>query len=323
MKTRISAIVCLLCVFGYSDLSRAEDPSSQRVADPYADPYEVSPNEVLPNPPTMSSGTPELYLSVMTGIAMTRSADATFTDGSSVPGISPNVIEDVDYRNNFALGGNAGVWLPTRDKLWGFDLGMELTGLLWQADVGCCRDWYNNDPTGLLNNGFFAGQANTGTATEMRALYIGPNFLVRYPMGISDLYPNGRWHPYVGIGVGMHQMTMRPGGAHGIAQCCVQGGNLNTNPIPDQRDTTYGWMALVGVKAHLFKYVAGFVEAKYIQAHHDGLLTDRYGQSSGADGFTTFPTAPDGSALYLNRYSSSINTIMVNAGLSIHFDIKP
>ena len=28
-------------------------------------------------------------------------------------------------------------------------------------------------------------------------------------MAISDAYPNGRWHPYVGIGVGMHMMSFR------------------------------------------------------------------------------------------------------------------
>ena len=293
MNARISAMLCLLCVLGLSDLTRAEDPYSQRVADPYA---------MSPDLPTMSSGTPELYLSFMSGIAMTRSADATFTDGTQ-----PTVINDVDYRNNFAIGGNAGLWFPTRNKLWGFDLGMELTGFLWQADVAFGRDSFNQDPA-----------TGAGTTTEMQGLYIGPNFLIRYPMAMSEAYPNGRWFPYIGIGVGMHQMAMRPGGSLGVsAFCCTPGGNLDVNSIPDQRDTTVGWLAMGGVKAHLFKYVAGFVEAKYIQAHHDGLLTDRFGQSA-----LTFPST-GGSTLVLNQYSSSINSIQVHVGLSIHFDWKP
>ena len=292
MNARISAMMCLLCVLGSSDLTRAEDPYSQRVADPYA---------ISPGLPTMSSGTPELYLSFMSGIAMTRSADATFTDGTQ-----PTVINDVDYRNNFAIGGNAGVWFPTRKQLWGFDLGMELTGFLWQADVAFGRNSYNQNPV-----------TGAGTTTEIQGLYIGPNFLIRYPMAMSEAYPNGRWFPYVGIGVGMHQMAMRPGGSLGISACCAVGGNLDTNPIPDQRDTTVGWQAVGGVKAHLFKYVAAFVEAKYLQAHHDGLLTDRTGSSA-----LTFP-ATGGSTLVLNQYSSTIDTILVHAGLSIHFDWKP
>jgi hypothetical protein len=300
MKTRISAIVCLLCVFGYSDLSRAEDPSSQRVADPYADPYEV-----LPDPPTMSSGTPELYMSFLTGVGIPLSADATFTDGTQ-----PTVVKNVDYNTKFSIGGNAGVWFPTRDKLSGFDLGVELTGFLWYPDAPWRQENFNGvtDSSGVFQ----------GTSTEIQGLYIGPNFLVRYPMGISETYPNGRWHPYVGIGVGMHQMSMRPGGSRGLTACCVPGGNLNTNVNIDQRDTTVGWMGVGGIKAHLFKYVAAFAEAKYLMSHHDGMLTDRFGQS----GLIT-TTPPPGGNLFLNQYSSSINTILVHAGLSIHFDIRP
>jgi hypothetical protein len=296
MNARISAMLCLLCVLGSSDLTRAEDPYSQRVADPYA---------ISSDPPTMSSGTLEPYMSFMAGIGIPRSTDATFTDGTT-----PTVVEKIDYKTKFSLGGNLGVWFPTRNKLWGFDLGMELTGFLWYPDVHCCRENYNGQTD---SSGNFQG-----TSTEIQGLYIGPNFLIRYPMAISESYPNGRWFPYVGIGVGMHQMAMRPGGSRGVSACCVPGGNLGTNPIPDQRDTTVGVMGVGGIKAHLFKYVAAFVEAKYIHAHHDGMLTDRFGQSAGP----TFP-ATGGSTLFLNQYSSTIDTILVHAGLSIHFDWKP
>lgn len=303
MKARISAMMCLLCVLGSADLTRAEDPYSQRVADPYA---------LSPDPPTMSSGTLEPYLSFFAGIGIPRSTDATFTDGTT-----PTVVEDVDYKTKFSLGGNLGVWFPTRNKLWGFDLGMELTGFLWYPDVHCCQDFYNNDPTGTKNS---QGLANNGTATEIQGLYIGPNFLIRYPMAISEAYPNGRWHPYVGIGVGMHQMAMRPGGSRALNSCCVPGGNLDTMPINDQRDTSVGWMAMGGIKAHLFKYVAAFVEAKYLQAHHDGLLTDRFGNIPPGQ---SFPGVGGNTPLILNPYSSTIDTILVHAGLSIHFDFKP
>ncbi|MBL8038931.1 hypothetical protein ACYX34_02495 [Nitrospira sp. CMX1] len=296
MNARISAVMCLLCAFGYADLTRAEDPYSQRVADPYA---------ISPDPPTMSSGTVEPYLSFMAGIGIPRSTDATFLDGTT-----PSVVENIDYKTKFSLGGNLGVWFPTRNKLWGFDLGVELTGFLWYPDVHCCRDNYNRDPA-----------TGNGTATEIQGLYIGPNFLIRYPMGISEAYPNGRWHPYVGIGVGMHQMAMRPGGARGLSACCVPGGNLDTNPIPDQRDTTVGFMGVGGIKAHLFKYLAFFVEAKYLHAHHDGLLTDRFGQSAP---IVCCVSGPGGlNPPVYNPYSSTIDTILVHGGLSLHFDWKP
>ena len=294
MKARISAIICLLCVLGSADLTRAEDPYSQRVADPYA---------LSSGLPTMSSGTLEPYFSAMAGIAIPFSQDATFE--SSPPG-APKVITDVDYQMKHSWGGNAGIWFPTRNKLAGFDLGIEITGYVWYPDVACCRDFFNNDPTGNFNAN---GDANRGTTTEVGGIYVGPNFLIRYPMAISESYPNGRWHPYVGIGVGAHQMAMTPGGARGQ--------NL-LGAITTQRHTTVGFQGVGGIKAHLFKYVAAFVEAKYLYAHHTGLTTDRFGDSP--PGNIALPPQP---GPIVHVYESTINTVLVHAGLSMHFDWKP
>ena len=291
MKTRMSAMMCLLCVLGSADLTRAEDPYSQRVADPYA---------LSSGLPNMSSGTFEPYFSAMGGIAIPFTQDATFNDGSL-----PRVIPDVDYQTKFSWGGNAGIWFPTRSKLAGFDLGVELTGFVWYPDVACCRDFYNNDPTGQFNRN---GDANRGVTTEIGGVYVGSNFLVRYPMAISEAYPNGRWFPYVGIGVGAHQMGLTPGGARGQNL-------LHANTT--QRDTTVGFLGVGGVKAHLFKYVAAFVEAKYLHAHHNGLATDRYGDSLAGD------LSFDKEGPVVHTYSSTINTIFVHVGLSMHFDWKP
>lgn len=288
MKTRISAIVCLLCLFGYSGLSLADDSSSPRVADPYA----------TPDPPTMSSGTMEPYLSFMAGIAIPFSQDATFTDGVQPPvGTAPSVVRNVDYQTKHSVGGNAGIWFPTRNQLLGLDVGVEINGFIWYPDVACCKDYYNRDPV--------SGQ---GTTTEINGIYIGTNFLLRYPMAISEAYPNGRWFPYVGVGVGAHQLAMKPGGDRGT-------GFLNA--ITELRDTTVAFQGVGGIKAHLFKYVAVFVEAKYLHANHSGLTTDRYGRSTPA-----FAGGVQGQEI-VNVYASTIDTILVHAGISMHFDIKP
>ena len=264
MKTRISAAICLLCVVGLSDLTQAEKL------------------------PDMSSGTIEPYISVMAGIAIPFSEDATFRNG--------DVDRDVDYQNKQSIGGNAGIWFPTRNKLAGFDLGTEIAGFVWWPDVACCRAGFNGVPAPNP-------QGFEGTTTEIQAIYIGANFLIRRPMAISEAYPNGRWHPYVGVGVGAHQMSMRPGGSRGATF---------QNPIVDQRDTQIAFQALGGVKAHLFKYVAAFVEAKYIHANHEELNTDRSGRSQ-----------PFGDGLFVDQFESTIRTVLVHAGVSVHFDIRP
>jgi hypothetical protein len=276
MKTRISAIVGFLCVLGA--------------------PLSASAGSELP---TISRGTLEPYISVMAGIAVPRSHDATFTDGSGAtqtPAVS-DVVSDVDYQTKHSVGGNAGIWFPTRNKLWGFDLGVEIGGFIWYADVACCVPNYNFTP------------ANGGNTTEIQGIYVGPNFLVRYPMAISEAYPNGRWFPYVGIGVGAHQLAQRPGGQRAT-------GFLRA--ITEERDTTVAFMGVGGIKAHLFKYVSVFAEAKYIHANHDGLGTDRFNQSGGA-----FTGPLFSGNLVFNRYESTIDTIFAHAGMSIHFDIRP
>jgi hypothetical protein len=240
---------------------------------------------------------------VLAGVAVPRSADATFTDGTT-----PVIVKDIDYQTKHSVGGNAGIWFPTRNKLWGFDLGVEITGFIWYADVACCVNNFNRFAPGPGVSGF-GPNAGGGNTTEISGIYVGPNFLVRYPMAISEAYPNGRWFPYVGIGVGAHQMAMRPGGAEAT-------GFLRA--ITEERDTTVGMLAMGGVKAHIFKYVSLFAEAKYIRAQHDGLTTDRFSQSGCA-----FCGPLASGQLVVNRYESTIDTILAHAGMSIHFDIRP
>ncbi|MDH4082100.1 MAG: hypothetical protein OEV99_02050 [Nitrospira sp.] len=273
MKTRISAMICLLCVLGYPLSASAEDEL-----------------------PTISSGTIEPYLSFMAGLSIPFSEDATFLDGTL-----PREIKDVDYQMKQSIGGNAGIWFPTRNKLAGFDLGGEIEGYIWYPDVACCVNGFNGRFEPANPDGF------EGTTTEVQGIYIGANFMIRRPMGISEAYPNGRWHPYVGVGGGAHQLAMRPGGARGAT---------GASPLADQRHTAPAFSAKGGVKVFLFKYVAAFAEAKYTHAFHDGLTTDRTGAST--------PIFSDNeTGLIVNPYESTIRTIHVHAGLSIHFDIKP
>ena len=277
MKTRMVAIIGLLCVVG-SPLSASAGAEI----------------------PTISSGTLEPYLSFMAGIAVPRSADATFTDGSGASQGVSDIVKDVDYQTKHSVGGNAGIWFPTRNKLAGFDLGLEITGFIWYADVACCVDNFNSPGPGVTGG--------SGTTTEVNGLYVGSNFLLRYPMAISEAYPNGRWFPYVGIGVGAHQLATKPGG---------QKGTGFFRAITEERDTTIGAMAVGGVKVHVFKYVALFAEGKYIRAQHNGLSSDRFAQSGLA-----FNGGVQGD-LVMNRYDSTIDTIFAHAGMSIHFDIRP
>lgn len=101
-------------------------------------------------------------------------------------------------------------------------------------------------------------------------------------------------------------MAFKPGGTLGASFAA---------PISDQRDTTVAFQAKGGFKVFLFKYLAAFAEAKYLHAEHSGLGTDRFGVNT-----PLFSSTGD---LFLDDYSSTIRTISVHGGLSLHFDMKP
>lgn len=108
-------------------------------------------------------------------------------------------------------------------------------------------------------------------------------------------------------------MAMSPGGFRGGSLV-----NVNTK----QRDTAIGFQGVGGIKAHLFKYVAAFVEAKYLYAHHNGLQSDRYGNAPDG-GIFVDPNTGSAPIPFGNPYSSRVETVLVHAGLSFHFDWKP
>ncbi len=163
-------------------------------------------------------------------------------------------------------------------------------------------------PRGLSSNS--AGTVNHGTTTEIGGIYVGPNFLIRYPMAISDAYPNGRWHPYVGFGVGAHQMAMKPGGARGVESFRrhhrptgyddrVSGRGRNQGASLQIRGGVCGGEVSLCPSQ---RAVVGSVRA---------VCPDRR---------TIWLVTPD---LVVNPYSSTIDTVLVHAGLSMHFDWKP
>ena len=96
------------------------------------------------------------------------------------------------------------------------------------------------------------------------------------------------------------------------------GGTGFYTAITEQRHTTVAFQGVGGLKAHLFKYVAAFVEAKYIHADHSRLTTDRTGTTEPFPGSDTFQALA-----FHNPYQSTINTILIHVGLSMHFDWKP
>ncbi len=93
--------------------------------------------------------------------------------------------------------------------------------------------------------------AGTAGERDVSATTIALNVLVRWPVGVSGELPNGRWHPYLGIG-----------GAAEIARAKqVLGGAKDA-------DTSAAFQALAGLKVFLTKNIGLFTEYKFTHAGH-------------------------------------------------------
>jgi hypothetical protein len=87
-------------------------------------------------------------------------------------------------------------------------------------------------------------QAVNIRAVDMSSTILAGNLLVRWPLGISDAYPHGRWYPYLGIGAGVSRTSY---GTEGVA-------------------VAPALQALGGIKVFLSQHFALFTEYKFTHA---------------------------------------------------------
>ena len=98
----------------------------------------------IADPPTMSSGTLEPYLSFMAGMAVPRSADATFTDGTPADDSQGCRLSDETL-----IRGQRGDLVSNQKQVGGIRSRHGNHRHVWYADVACCQDNFNNDPRGV------------------------------------------------------------------------------------------------------------------------------------------------------------------------------
>lgn len=154
-------------------------------------------------------------------------------------------MQNMKFDTSPSFGGKLTAWTTLFRQPTGFDFGAEVDVTHSDPDVS---------PQTFTLSGSIGG---VPFATPMRLLQkvdvgstiVAVNLLARYPFGVSATFPNGRWHPYLGIG----------GGAD-VANVEVLGVK-NT-------DTAGAFQALAGVKFLLTKNIGLFMEYKFTDADH-------------------------------------------------------
>lgn len=168
--------------------------------------------------------------------------------------LSTGLVEPVDakatnlrFEDSGTFGAKLTAWHLPRKYSWQPQIGFEIDWTRFTADV----------PNGQVLPAFGTFQT-TGTPIGFAIFGVGPQFAVdnmalnllfRYPIWATPDMPQGRWHPYIGVGGGAQR-----------ARLSIQG--------YEETSTSPSVQALGGVKFFVIKYLAVFGEAKWTQGWH-------------------------------------------------------
>lgn len=151
---------------------------------------------------------------------------------------------EVEMRDSYSFGGKLGVWWTGLRGRIGLDLGAEVDATHFSPKVA--------SQSGRLEGTSAGASFLTGTQIneiDVSSTIVAGNVLVRWPLDVSKELPQGRWHPYLGVGGG------------------VQISEAEVGTVSDT-DTAPVLQALAGLKIFLLPYIALFGEYKFTHAKH-------------------------------------------------------
>ena len=222
----------------------------------------------------------EPYGGLFVGVAFTRDTDVD----QKVFGTA--TFEDIGFDTSIVFGGKAGYFFET--PVLGGNTGLELEVYHFRPDIG-------TQTVGVSANGL------SGTTTfrhaDLHVTAIGLNGLYRFPLARSAEFPQGRFHPYAGVGLGAF-----------IARFETRTTALDVPTDFGDTDVRVGAQALAGARFFLMPHVALFGEYRFVHT---------------AD-FTFAPISDVGTrggapTLELTRLQFGLTTHMLQVGIAYHW----
>jgi opacity protein-like surface antigen len=187
---------------------------------------------------------------------------------------------DFPLSNSVSFGGKIQAWTTAARATIGLDFGAEVDVTQYYPDSASTAAPASSCIS-IRGVGCRTGNGSGATATDVSATIAALNLLLRWPLGVSDTFPQGRWYPYLGIG----------GGAE-IARATVQGSGATDT------DTAPVLQVLGGATVFLTKHLSVFAEYKFTHAAHT----------------FSFATSP-----VPTRQDNTYNVNYVVGGLAVHF----
>ncbi len=200
-----------------------------------------------------------------------------FGEGS---GFTTGTAHGVSLNDSSTFGAKVTAWYLPRQYNWQPQIGLELDYTRFTADL----HQQTAGATGTsLTPGFELGSVTFTSPRDFSVNGLATNLLFRYPIWVTPELPQGRFYPYIGVGLGVQR-----------ARTSV--------PIVSHQETSYSpaLQGVVGIKFFIFRNFALFGEWKRTTGWHT-FTYDGAGASPG----------------YSERWTIASNLVV--GGVALHF----
>jgi opacity protein-like surface antigen len=223
----------------------------------------------------------EPYAGLFVGAAFTQDTDV---EDKPTP---VTKFKDVGFNTSVVFGGKVGFFFEP--PVLGGNFGLELEAYHFRPDI-------ETQTVSLSSGGSTAKFRLIGA--DLDVTVIGLNGLYRLPLSRSDEFPQGRIHPYAGIGLGAF-----------IAHLESRTSVLDVNTNFSDTDVKPGFQALAGVRFFLTRHLALFGEYRFV-------LTDDFRFNLISQQGTVGGVGP---ALQISKREFNLTTHMLQAGVAYHW----
>ena len=224
----------------------------------------------------------EPYAGLFVGAAIPQDSDVE----SGVFQFQKVTFKDVESDASALFGGKAGFFFDT--TVLGGNLGLELEVYHFRPDI-------ETQTVSFSTNG--SGGQTTFIGADVHVTTVGLNGLYRLPLGRSSDFPEGRFHPYAGVGLGAF-----------IASLETRTTVLDANTTFGDTDVKPGFQAVAGTRFFLTRHIALFTEYKFVHtADFKFNLVSDQGTRLGV------PT------VQIDKLELNLSTHMHEAGIAYHW----
>ena len=195
--------------------------------------------------PAVAAGEP--YGAPFTGAAFTENSDLQEKLNLGALSAADGTIKDLRIGTAPVHGGKLGYFFEPRVLDGNF--GLELEAFHFKSDV---------DPQTARFSGAILGAPFNGdlpvVRSDIEVTTVALNALYRYPLGMSEDFPRGRFQPYVGAGLGAF-----------IAKLSTTTTPLDVNKDIHDTDTRLGGQFLGGIRVLITRNIGLFAEYKFVK----------------------------------------------------------